>query len=191
MAGNHIIDMDGDRYKLTLPSYSDLAFLSVLEKEKGPLFLDNIKDVPYLCKKEGAYTFSMLPSKKLDCQTFNHAFVHQNHDEPDKYILHKDPFFIRPMLIPIDETGYDNRSIISDKDGTFVSGGTLYNQDLLPLSKAIYRDIHISCGSFIGDTCDCLDTKYTLDWVVYQGMLLCRYCLFYGTPEQVWKEWFV
>ena len=187
------VQMDGDRYQLLLPSYDDaMAFaeqdIFTEDARIQDLFLGQNKNEPYLCKRIGKQTFSMLPSWRGPDAKGIYNFVHQNNQPLDKYTADQDTVFhIRPMLLPVDQSGKPIRSAIRDKTGTLVYGGSLYDKGGLPIYRDAYETAGIGDGPVIGDTFDCEDESSTLAWIVYHGALLARNTLFCGTVLQVWR----
>lgn len=182
------VEIDGDRYQFVLPSYNDAMLLSELGEIYENLFIEPGAKDPYLCKRVGAATFSMLPSWRTQEAQSIYSFIHQNNDPNDKYTtVCSDTYRIRPMLVPVDAYGNPLQNIITDADGTFVYGGSLYNKNKTPIHVSGFGVDAISSEITIGDTADPNDPDYTIPWVTFQGMLVSRYALFVGTAKQVWE----
>lgn len=176
--------MDGDRYRLTIPDDSMKGALEKLLKKDEELFLDTNPET-FPMKRSSSCTincpFFRLGGKNPKSEYM--AIWVREEDTESKVQFSDDVYPVRPMLVPVDANGKFDPTVIADADGTYVSGGTLYNADKMPLSHDIYGALTLTAGTSIGDTKFADRPWIILDWVVVQNRLVSRYALFFANGK--------
>lgn len=180
------ITMDGDRYKVILPDYDEAMAIAELAEKHTDMFLGRHAEDPYLCIWRSQTFTGLLPSWRDPDADSIYTLIHEKGKSPTNFKQNRPGVWnIRPLLIPVDKK--DRRiDAITDSDGTYVYGGSLYGPNGQPDHRTYFGVNGIASAAHIGDTADCLDENSIIPWVVFKGMLLSRHVLFIGTAEQAW-----
>lgn len=196
------IQIDGDRYRMTIPSLDDALWLlknnpvQDTMEYSWPCRFENDSyeellaiDCPYGYKRISFPTSFDFQDYVDALRTFPKLQRSKIHTESTMAIRPGLTYF-RPMLIPVYEDGWEKQNFFNREDeGQLTYGGVTYHcetkQPVTPAetSKSGYE---LKTTPIIGDSLP--DRRYTLTWAIHDNRLICCNTIGATLAVRLWKQ---
>ena len=201
------VQFDGDIYLLTLPPLEAVLGLARMERRGNyniP-FLGDPEEQVYLIGSQPFHNTLLHSSMDIEHQLdfldgkkklpmASIATMEKRHWRLHNLVADFMPFGFRPCLIPLDAGGRANKKVIlGTEDGDLLTGGTFWHDCGLPDWRAPVlsepSDNQISDPFFSLSSIEfrdsILDSNANLQWVFFDGFLICTRILFEANIQQM------